>query len=153
LAFLIDSIFTKPEHASKLFASFTTPVWLLLVALCVCLAGSIVSALLCLWSRLYPPWRISSVLESEGVRRGDAQTYPQEYLGFFQFVGHFQHDQYRERLKTLDHEVELAILAFQLVEVSKNVTRKHLLVDCGFLFAGLSLFFFLLAGSLYVWIL
>jgi hypothetical protein len=151
LTFLTGSIFTKPEEASRLFAAFTTPIWLLLVAMCLCLMGSIFSALSCLWSRLYLPPRIPSVLQKEGIRPSEGETYPSQALGFFQFISHFQKDQFRERLKTLDHEEEMEILAFQLIEVSKNVTKKHFWVDCGFFTASLSLLFFLCAGMLYVW--
>jgi hypothetical protein len=154
LTFLTGSIFTKPEEASKLFAAFTTPIWMSLVAMCACLIASIISALMCLWSRLYLPRRIPSVLRDEGVRPGEGQTvgYPTKALGFFQFIGHLQEVQYRERLKTLDHEKEMEILAFELIQVSKNVTKKHFWVDCGFISAGLSLFFFLLAGCIYAWV-
>jgi hypothetical protein len=166
LTFLTGFIFTKPEEASKLFAAFTTPIWLVLVAMCVCLTGSIFSALSCLWSRLYLPWRISSVLKDAGIIPSEKKIYllkdvqiipseekiyPPQSLGFFQFISHFQKDQYREQLKTLDYEVEMEILAFQIIEVSKNVTQKHFWVDCGFFSAGLGLFFFLLAGGLYAW--
>jgi hypothetical protein len=81
---------------------------------CVCLTGSIFSALLCLWSRLYLPWRISSGLKGAGIRPGEGKIYPQESLGFFQFVSHLQKDQYRERLATLvlQHELALGVHVF-----------------------------------------
>ena len=132
MTFLTTSIFTKPEEASKLFATFTSAIWLFLLAMCACLAVSIISAFNCLWSRLYLPMRISSVLQNEGMRPNEGETYPTEALGFFQFISHFQKDQFRDRLKTLDDEEEIEILAFQLIEVSKNVTKKHFWVDCGF---------------------
>jgi hypothetical protein len=151
LSFLTASIFTKPEEVLKLFAAFTTTIWLFLLAMCACLTASIFSALSCLWSRLYLPPRIPSVLHKQGIQPSEGKTYPPRALGFFQFIGHFQEDQFRERLKTLDHEEEMEILAFQLIEVSKNVTKKHFWVDCGFFTASLSLIFFLFAGMLYVW--
>jgi len=150
LTFLTTSIFTNPEESSKLFATFTTTIWLFLLAMCACLAVSIFSAFSCLWSRLYLPLRIPSVLQKEGIRPSDGETYPPYSLGFFQFISRFQKDQLRERLKVLDPEEEIEILSFQLIEVSKNVTKKHFWIDCGFFAASLSLLFFLCAGMFYV---
>jgi len=133
LTFLTTSIFTNPEESSKLFAMFTTTIWLFLLAMCACLTVSIFSAFACLWSRLYLPPTIDLVLHKQGIRPSEGKTYPSRALGFFQFIGHFQEYQFRERLNTLDHQEEMKILAFQLIEVSKNVTKKHFWVDCGFL--------------------
>jgi hypothetical protein len=151
LAFLTSSIFTKPEEASKFIDEFTTPIWLLLSAMCTCLAASIVSALFCLWSRILWPWKLTELQKKWEIQPSKGETYPPQALGFFQLISRLPEDQFRERLKTVDHKDEMAILAFQIRGTSENVTKKHRWVNGGFLFAALSLILFLFAGVLYAW--
>src|ERR1035441_4724206 len=46
VAFLTTSIFKVPSEVSLITQRFTTRTWLLLMAMCLCLVGSIISALM-----------------------------------------------------------------------------------------------------------
>ena len=53
LTFLTTSIFQSPDELTKITQRFNHGTWLCLLAMCLCLIGSIVSALMCLWSRIF----------------------------------------------------------------------------------------------------
>src|SRR5215216_1568412 len=52
VAFLTSSIFKNPDELLKLTNKFSAFTWFFLSLMCVCLVGSIVCALMCLWSRI-----------------------------------------------------------------------------------------------------
>jgi hypothetical protein len=53
LAFFTSSIFAKPEDLGFIIDKFWAGTWIFLGLMCICLVGSIVSALNCLRSRTY----------------------------------------------------------------------------------------------------
>ena len=73
IAFLTTSIFRKPGELSEITRSLTLRTWLLLTAMCVCLVGSIISALMCLWSRVFLGIKRDSVLGQERRKSETAQ--------------------------------------------------------------------------------
>jgi hypothetical protein len=53
LTFITSSIFKNPDELSKITQRFTFYTWLFLILMCLCLVGSIIIALMCLWSRVF----------------------------------------------------------------------------------------------------
>jgi len=103
VAFLTTSIFKGPSEVSLLIQRFTTRTWLLLLAMCLCLVGSIISALMCLWSRIFLGVKRDSVLGREKKRiTAGVKRYPPSVALFFKTISWLDHDKFQEQLLTTD---------------------------------------------------
>jgi hypothetical protein len=151
VAFLTTSVFRKPADLIPLTQSFTLRTWLLLIAMCLCLVGSIISALMCLWSRVFLGIRKGSVLslEREKIREG-VQQYSPNVMLFFKTICWLDHDKFQEQLGTTDRAFHIKAFASQTYLLSQRVYIKHVLVNAGFVLAGASLIFFLASGVSYL---
>ncbi len=156
LAFITGSVFVKQDDLVGMLERFTTYTWLFLAAMCLSLLASVASALACLWSRMHllPSTREKTLRDLEARSTGDKDAwtfiYPPQVMGFFQHIGWLEEDRFRRSLERVDQGFELRVLANQISTVSRNVTKKHLRVDVGFLCAGSSLVFFLASGVSYL---
>jgi len=150
LTVLTSSILGNPDDAGKIIGRFGPDTWLFLILMCLCLVGSIVSALICLLSRIFLLPKRDSVLRRERARVETAETYSPNVMLFFQSVSWLDHDKFQEQLKTVDKEFEVEALASQIHHLSKRVSTKHKAVNYGFVFAGATLVFFLAVGISYV---
>ena len=151
VAFLTSSIFKSPAELSTITHSLTRGTWLLLLAMCLCLTGSIVSALICLWSRVFLGIKQDSMLgrERERIRAG-AKTYSPNVMLFFKTISWLDHDTFQQQLGTTDTAFHIKALASQTYLLSKRVYVKHVWVNAGFVLAGASLIFFLASGMIYL---
>jgi len=151
VAFLTSSIFKSPAELSAITHNLTRATWLLLCAMCLCLAGSIVSALMCLWSRVFIGIKRDSILgrEQEKIRAG-ARRYSPNVMLFFKTITWLDHDAFQEQLGTTDTAFQIKALASQTYLLSKRVYVKHVWVNAGFVLAGASLIFFLASGVSYL---
>lgn len=150
LAFLTSSIFMEQYELSKILSRFGVETWLLLALMCTTLAGSILSAILCLWSRVYAGDKLDGMLRSGGVEVNKSETYKPQFMFFFQFLSRLHPEQMAEKLSAVTEKYEIEALAYQSRILSENVMRKHYWVNKGFVLAGLSLLLFLGAGISYV---
>ncbi|HEX7051748.1 MAG TPA: hypothetical protein VF188_16200 [Longimicrobiales bacterium] len=150
LAFLTGAMFTEPGELRAIVAEFSAATWLLLLLMTLALVASIFSALACLWSRIYSRNEVRNLFDRLGVDVRDAGSYAPEVMWFFQFVGRLEAEPFRARLPSVDATFEVDTLASQIRALSRNVARKHLWVNAGFLLAGCSLVLFLAAGVGYV---
>lgn len=142
IAFLTSNIFKNPDDIFKLINKFGGLTWLFLLLMCVCLVGSILSAFLCLRSRL------GSSAEIERLKNS-AEYSPNEML-FFGTITHLDRDKFQAQLKDIGEDSEIEGLAAQIYLLSKNVSAKHIWVNRGFAFVGGALIFFLLGGISYL---
>jgi len=150
LTFLTSSIVLKPDELEKIVGRFGRDTWLFLILMCLCLVGSIVSALICLLSRIFLLPKRDSVLIKDRASVKTAERYSPNLMLFFQSISWLDHDKFQEQLKTIDKEFEVAALGSQIHHLSKRVTTKHKAVNYGFIFAGATLLFFLAVGISYV---
>ena len=150
LTFLTSSIFRNPDDLAKILGRFGPDTWLFLILMGLCLLASIVSALVCLLSRIFLWPGRDRVLRREKARVKTAEKYSPNVMMFFQSVSWLDHDKFQEQLKTVDKEFEVEALASQIYLLSKRVTTKHKAINYGFAFAGATLLFFLAAGMSYV---
>jgi hypothetical protein len=79
VAFLTSSIFKEPEELWAITRNLTLSTWVLLMAMCACLVGSIITALMCLWSRVFLGIKATACLAkkkgaSERVRKYTRRT-------------------------------------------------------------------------------
>jgi hypothetical protein len=150
VTFLTGSIFSTREDLSALLSGFSQATWVFLAAMSLTISGSILSALACLYSRTYRPAELKKFLLEKHVQREKWQTYTPEILWFFQVVNQLDPVQFGQRLDHLSEADELKVMAFQISQLSRNVTRKHFWVNIGFGLIGLSLALFLCSGISYV---
>lgn len=151
VAFLTSSIFKKPAELSDIIRNLTPLTWLLLVAMCACLAASIIAALMCLWSRVFLGIKRDSVLGQEMKRiREGARVYSPNVMLFFKTICWLDHDRFQKQLETTDAAFQIRALGSQAYLLSKRVYRKHVLVNAGFVLAGASLILFLASGITYL---
>lgn len=142
IAFLTSNIFKNPDDILKLTNKFSSLTCLLLSLMCLCLGGSIISALMCMQSRMGNSAEIEKLKNS-------AQYLPNELL-FFGTIAHLKPDKFQSELKKISKKSEVEGLAGQIYLLSKNVSAKHKCVNCGFAFIGGALIFFLLGGISYL---
>jgi hypothetical protein len=151
VAFLTTSIFKVPSEVSLITQRFTTRTWLLLMAMCLCLVGSIISALTCLWSRIFLGAKRDSVLGREKKRiKAGVKHYPPSVTLFFETISWLDHDKFQEQLLTTDAAFQVRALASQAYLLSKRTYVKHMSVNAGFILAGASLILFLASGVSYL---
>jgi len=150
LAFLTSSVFMEQDKLSKILSGFGVETWLLVALMCATLAGSILSAILCLWSRVYGKDRLDGILRKGGVEVNKSETYKPQFMLFFQFLSRLQPEQMAEKLSAMNEKYEIEAFAYETQILSENVVKKHHWVNLGFVLAGLSLLLFLSVAVSYV---
>lgn len=150
LTFLTTSVFKNPDELSRIIQRFNSATWLFLALMSVCLIGSIISALMCLWSRVWLSSKRDAVLVREKARLEEAEKYSPNVMLFFKTISWLNHDKFQAQLAEVDVKFEIKALASQSFLLSQRVNTKHLLVNLGFVLAGASLIFFLAGGISYL---
>ena len=150
LTFITSSIFKSPDELSKITQRFTFYTWLFLALMCLCLVGSIIIALMCLWSRVFISAKRDEALLLEKEKIRGSERYSPSLMLFFKTISWLDHDKFQAQLIGIDKEFEIRALASQSYLLSKRVYAKHLLINAGFILAAASLIFFLAGGISYV---
>ena len=150
IAFLTISIFSEQRLLSDMLSRFGPETWTLLALMCATLAGSVLSSVRCLWSRIYSKDELDEKLTKGGVDPKRSKTYKPEFMLFFQFISKLDAEQMTEKLLKASEEDEIESLAYDAQALSENVLKKHKWVNLGFALAGSSLLLFLGAGISYV---
>lgn len=150
LTFLTTSVFKNPDELARIIQRFNFFTWLFLALMCVCLIVSIISALMCLWSRVWLVSKRDAVLVKEKTRLKDAEKYSPNVMLFFKTISWLDHDKFQSQLADVDEKFEIKALASQSYLLAKRVNAKHFLVNLGFLLSGASLIFFLAGGISYL---
>lgn len=150
LTFLTTSVFKNPDELSRIIQRFNFFTWLFLALMCVCLIASIISALMCLWSRVWLFSKRDAVLVKEKTRLKDAEKYSPNVMLFFKTISWLDHDKFQSQLADVDEKFEIKALASQSYLLSKRVNAKHFFVNLGFVLSGASLIFFLAGGISYL---
>ncbi|NIS78669.1 MAG: hypothetical protein GTO14_00200 [Anaerolineales bacterium] len=151
VSFLTSSIFIKTNDLREILAGISPITLFLLGSMAILMAASIVLSLACMWSRVKPPEEIQSLL-SDAKQSGNVdELYDSRLVMFFGHIKDLQLDRFRRTLLSLNTEEEVKALAFQILQVSKNVFKKHSFVNIGFVSFGFSLLAFLCAGVIYIY--
>jgi hypothetical protein len=153
LAFLTNSVFMDPDDLALITQRFTSDMWLLLSLMCLCLASSIVCALLCFWSRLYSRADATILIGQTGPPAPDTAPYSEHVMWFFQLIPYLDQAKFGRELQGIDEHFETAALASQIHKLAGNVSKKHYWANRAFLLAVFSLLFFLVFSARYVFTL
>lgn len=148
LAFLTSLTFTKHGDLIETVKRFGTETWIFLILMVVSLSGSIVSALVCLWSRIYSRKSLERFLAN--LRIDEAKSYPPGVMHFFQTIDRLNRERFLEQLGSVSTEFEIHALGSEIVELSRNVLTKHRWVNRGFALAVFSLILLMAVGISYL---
>lgn len=153
LSFVTASIFINPSNLPGILSGFSPITWVFLVLMGVCLIGSIICAIGCLWSRIPLSGKARErFLADWEIKPDKAETYKPEATWFFLQISWLEAEAYKEYLMKVDGEFEIKALGDSLSLLSQNVLKKHRLVDWSFALGGSSLIFFFCMGVSYVMI-
>jgi hypothetical protein len=150
LSFLTGSILSDPSKVRGIVDSFGPETWLFLTLMSASLSASMVSALFCLFPRVFRPASLTEIYDHFGVDPEKASTYDPHVLWFFQMIAGLNQAQFEQRLRGIDAELETTALASQIYILSGNVINEHRWVDRGFAFTAGSLILFLATGIGYI---
>ncbi|HWM92337.1 MAG TPA: hypothetical protein VN493_16350 [Thermoanaerobaculia bacterium] len=150
LAFLTGAIFKEPSDLKAVFGEFSVWTWSLLALMTLCLMASVISAIYCLWSRIYSAEELQKLVEAaQGGNSHPAQYSPQT-MWFFQMVANLEEKRFRTTLEAVNDLFEIEAMASQIQIIAKNVRTKHHAVNAGFVLAAATLILFFFAGLSYL---
>jgi len=150
IAFLTSSIFKSPDEVSRIIFKFGGLTWLCLALMAVCLAGSVISALLCLWSRIEFSAGRDEMIIKEIEKLEETGEYSPTLMLFFKTIQMLDAEKFQTQLTKIDEEFEIKALGSQIYLLSKRVYAKHIMVNYGFALFGGALIFFLFGGIGYL---
>lgn len=150
LAFLTGAIFAKPGDLRAIVGSFSSLTWSLLALMVLCLIASVISAIWCLWSRIYSVRKLREfIADAQRAKAGPAQFAP-KVMWFFQMVANLEQSQFRASLEAVDVSFEIEAMASEIQILSRNVRTKHRAVNAGFVLSATTLIVFFFAGLSYM---
>ncbi|MEO6630585.1 MAG: Pycsar system effector family protein [Mucilaginibacter sp.] len=127
----------KRAQGNSIFAD----LWIVLIGLVLIgIIFSVIFSVLCLKSRLRKRERKFNVAD-----KNDLTKYRSDMLFFFEGVKQLDPGLFAEKLQGLTPKEEIEILSYDIVNLAKNVSRKHRYVNNSFLLFGISLLFFVLS--------
>ena len=150
LAFLTGAIFGKPDDLRAVFGTFSVWTWSLLAVMTLCLMGSVISAIWCLWSRTYSPAKLQEFVQAAQREKNNSAQYAPKAMWFFQMVANLEERRFRTTLEAVNGSFEIEAIASQIQILSRNVRTKHRAVNTGFVLAAMTLILFFFAGLSYL---
>lgn len=150
VAFLTSSIFKNPNEVFGIINKFSALTWIWLSLMCLFLVGSIVCALVCLWSRIaFHPKRDARLIKAieNAEKTGE---YSPDVMLFFKTIAMLDGEKFLQQLAKIDKQFEIKALGSQIYLLSKRVYMKHRLVNYSFALVGAALIFFLLGAVSYL---
>lgn len=151
VAFVTSAIFGKaPSELKAILGLSYWWTWLWLALMTICLLGSMMNAILCLWSRIYSAEQLRLFVDDAQRTSGTSERYSPKVMWFFQMVSELDKDLFLSTLASVDKRFETEVLASQIRILATNVRNKHRAVNRGFVLAAATLVFFFFAGLSYV---
>jgi hypothetical protein len=150
LAFLMTMVTMKKDDLDKIVAQFNFYTWGFLALTAACLTLSIILAIRCLWARILPQNVIDRNLAQLERESKNRKIYLSKKMWYFQYISQYETEEFQEDLLEVDKELEIRAMGSQIVWTSKEAVKKYRSINYAFLFAGLSLIFFLAIGVSYL---
>lgn len=127
--------FGKPDEVATRKAAVSVWAWVLLIVAAAGVIGSVICAVICLFSRLSNA-RIERLVSDWGVRPDDVASYRPAVGWWFGFIAILPQPQIVTYLRQIDHELERDALAQNIALLSVNVLRKHRWANRGWILAA-----------------
>jgi hypothetical protein len=150
VAFLTSSIFKNPDEVSRIVFKFGGLTWLCLALMSVCVVGSVICALACLWSRIAFSAERDEMILKEMANLDKTGEYSPNLMLFFKTIQMLEAEKFQTQLTKIDEDFEIKALGSQIYLLSKRVYAKHIMVNYGFALFGGALIFFLFGGIGYL---
>jgi hypothetical protein len=150
VAFMTANAFQKPIDLGNLLSTLSPRTSRLLGLMAATLAASMASSIYCLVSRIYlrPHAAVRKMLAKSKAWSGE--KYPAGVMWFFQFVSVLDPAVFRQTLIGVDEPFEVDALASQISILSKNVRKKHIAANVGFVLAVVTVLLFAASAASYV---
>lgn len=145
MSLLFGTTLGKITEVQSLVKLFGPETWILLFTAVAALIGATSSAARSLWSR----HRRRVVEDFQRLRMDPAvpDSYRPEGLWYFAELAHLPVETAAERLRQCGSDAEVVALSYNAVMLSRNVLRKHRLLNAGWACTAISLIAFVLAGT------
>jgi hypothetical protein len=150
LVFLTGAIFAKPSDLAEVVRAFSVWTWSLLALMTFCLMASVMSAVCCLWSRIYSVSELHKLINAAQSERSNQARYAPEMMWFFQMVASLEENRFRATLKAVNGSFEIEAIGSSIQILSTNVQRKHRYVNTGFFLVAATVVLFFFAGLSYL---
>jgi hypothetical protein len=150
LAFLMSMMTMKKEDLDKIVAQFNFYTWGFLALTAACLTLTIILAIRCLWARILSQKVIDRNLAQLERESMDRKIYLSKKMWYFQYISQYETEEFQEDLLEVDKELKIRAMGSQIRWTSKEAVKKYRSINYAFLFAGLSLIFFLATGVSYI---
>src|SRR4051812_36919618 len=128
-AFVDGAMFAKPQDLRAMLASFHPATWTALVLMTACLAGAVMSAIVCLRSRVYTRRQLEAFISAAQAHARQPELCAPQTMWFFQMVSALDEARFVSTLKSVDCAFEVEVLASQIRILSGNVRKKHRAVN------------------------
>lgn len=148
-SFLIASLFVKRSDVKEIVGVFVWHTWIALGLMTLALVGAIISAVMCLITRVMPGKEVRRRY-GQALANCPPDDYPPEMLWFFQALSVLDENYYSEQALKVSAEIEKKALINQNFLLAAKVLKKHVWVNWGFGCAAATLVFFLLTGLSYI---
>jgi hypothetical protein len=149
ITIVTGTVFSRPDELAAWRRVFGVETWIFLSLGAVAIVGSIISALLCLHSRLHEA-ALRDIADHYHVDRKSIETYVPGVAWWFGMIARMEPRLMIHYLQTADEMFEAEALADQIVVLSGRNLAKHRAVNRGWLLAGASLLCLVIAGTSYV---
>jgi hypothetical protein len=150
LAFFTGSILTKRDDVAKTVTAFGPETWVFLAGMAAGVVGSIFCAIGCLMARGVLPHRIRMALAEHKVDPRQGHTYKPEVARAFAHLAELKPEQFVKQMRGIGPQFVVQALATDHIAWSKNIRRKHRLVNLAFILTGVALCSFLCVGVSYL---
>lgn len=149
VSLLLGSLFREQQAVRGITGYFGLETWIAVASATVCMACSIVSALMCLISRMMPRAEVRRRY-ADVLANPDRGQYPPEMMWFFQTISELDETRYAEEALHVTGDIENRAIISQNFVLAGKVVKKHIWINRGFAFAALSLVSLLLSGGSYI---
>src|SRR5437868_3587557 len=114
ITFLTSSIFKNPNDTFQIINKFSTLTWIFLSFMCLCLTGSIICALACLWSRIGFDAGRDELILRELSNLKEAGEYSPNMMLFFKTIAMLEAERFQTQLTKVSEDFEIKALGSQI---------------------------------------
>jgi hypothetical protein len=145
ISVLFSTLFGKITEIRAFVDTFGVETWLFLFITVAALSGAVACSARSLWSR--HKRRVREDFTRLRVDPAVPASYRPEVLWYFAELAHLHVEAAAERLRHCGTEAEVRALAYNTVMLSRNVLRKHRLINAGWALTATALIALITTGT------